>query len=230
MIDNYGNYFCQRLLSTCSPSQRISILNHLQISGKFVEICKDKKGTHTVQSFLDVMTMEEEEKLFAANIKGFVYELSMDPQATHVVQKAMLSFSEPNKEFIIEEALSKFVELCDNANGLSLIKKLIPECCKNLEKIKRIITIMSNNSMELVQNPYGNYAIQSALEALDIEQFAPILDSLKGKYTQLSLLKFSSNVVERCLEKADISRRDSILKEFTNGEKLLGKKYFCKVF
>jgi hypothetical protein len=26
MVDNYGNYFCQRLLSSCSGEQRVQIL------------------------------------------------------------------------------------------------------------------------------------------------------------------------------------------------------------
>ena len=36
----------------------------------------DKKGTHTIQSMLDVMTMTEEEELMAADIKGHVFELA----------------------------------------------------------------------------------------------------------------------------------------------------------
>lgn len=38
-----------------------------------MEISKDKKGTHTIQSLLDVMTMKEEEELVASNLKGNVY-------------------------------------------------------------------------------------------------------------------------------------------------------------
>lgn len=37
----------------------------------------DKKGTHTIQSILDFMTMEEEEKAFSEGIKGRIYEISI---------------------------------------------------------------------------------------------------------------------------------------------------------
>lgn len=219
MVDNYANYFCQRLLSSCSPSQRIYFLT--QISGKIVEISKDKKGTHTMQSILDVMTMDEEEKVIAECLKGHVYDLAMDPQATHVVQKALASFNKERKSFIIEEATEKFVNLCNSANGLCLIKKLIPECRNDPIYYKKLISIMAENSMTLVQNPYGNYAIQTTMDTFTLAEYGPILDSLKGKFAQLSMLKFSSNVVEKCLEKADLARRNELIKELASEDKLL---------
>ena len=36
----------------------------------------DKKGTHTIQSILDVMTMAEEESILAADIQGHVVEMA----------------------------------------------------------------------------------------------------------------------------------------------------------
>jgi len=41
-----------------------------------VSISKDKKGTHTIQSMLDVMTMPEEEELVASDFEGHVFELA----------------------------------------------------------------------------------------------------------------------------------------------------------
>ncbi len=139
-----------------------------------------------------------------------------------MVQKALLTFSKERKQFIVEEALANFVKLANDANGLCLIKKVIPECSKSTEHAKRVIEIMSTNSIELVQNPYGNYAIQVALDSFtspsDID---PILESLKGKFAQLSMLKFSSNVVEKCIEKAAPKRKDEILREIAHSDKLL---------
>ncbi len=81
MTDDYGNYFCQRLVSSCSPAQRIAFLQ--QIKGRIVMISKDKKGTHTIQSMLDVMTMDEEEAIVASDIKGHVFELANVPLVPH---------------------------------------------------------------------------------------------------------------------------------------------------
>ena len=99
---------------------------------------------------------------------------------------------------------------------------MIPVCNKDLLLVKRIVDIMSKSAIELVQNPYGNYAIQVALETFTVQDCDPILGALKGKFAQLSMLKFSSNVVEKCIEKADEKRREVILKELANSDKLLG--------
>ena len=39
----------------------------------------DKKGTHTIQSMLDVMTMPEEEELVADDLRTHVFELASVP-------------------------------------------------------------------------------------------------------------------------------------------------------
>ena len=41
-----------------------------------IKISKDKKGTHTIQSLLDVITMPEEEELIALDIVDHVFELA----------------------------------------------------------------------------------------------------------------------------------------------------------
>jgi hypothetical protein len=77
MTNDYGNYFCQRLLSSCSTTQRLFFINN--IKGSIVKIAKDSKGIHTIQSIFDVITNEDEENLLAGDLKGHVFELSMVP-------------------------------------------------------------------------------------------------------------------------------------------------------
>ena len=46
MVDNYGNYFCQKLLLNCSADQRMQLLE--RIAEEIVQICCDKRGTHAI--------------------------------------------------------------------------------------------------------------------------------------------------------------------------------------
>jgi hypothetical protein len=62
MVDNYGNYFCQKLLSNCSADQRMQILE--RIADDIVKISCDKRGTHTIQTFIDLVNLEKEIKYF----------------------------------------------------------------------------------------------------------------------------------------------------------------------
>lgn len=94
-------------------------------------------------------------------------------------------------------------------------------CEKHPELMDKLIAKIVDNSMELAQSPYGNYAIQVALTTFSIEQCRPLLNSFKGKYAQLSMLKFSSNAVEKCVEKADLKLRNEIITEIISSEKFL---------
>jgi hypothetical protein len=41
-----------------------------------VKICCNKKGTHTIQKFIDLVNLEIEERFFQKVLKGHVIELS----------------------------------------------------------------------------------------------------------------------------------------------------------
>ena len=76
MTDNYGNYFCQMLLSSCSGDQRMGILKSIKL--KFIEICCNKKGTHTIQKMIDLVNLPEEEDFIRNALIGNVVRLSKD--------------------------------------------------------------------------------------------------------------------------------------------------------
>lgn len=59
--------------------------------------------------------------------------------------------------------------------------------------------------MDLVQSPYGNYAIQHALEEWGGQRCQPILRKMEGRLMQLSIQKFSSNVVEKLFSRLNLS-------------------------
>ena len=85
MIDRYGNYFFQELIRRCDSEQRLKILQ--SIKEDFIQICTDKKGTHTVQRLIDMVDTQEEEKALLDCVQGQVVKLCMDAQGTHVMQK-----------------------------------------------------------------------------------------------------------------------------------------------
>lgn len=57
--------------------------------------------------------------------------------------------------------------LANHMKGLCVVKKVIQQA-KNLELQTKIRNIISDNALALVHNPYGNYAIQTALDVFYI--------------------------------------------------------------
>ena len=82
----------------------------------------------------------------------------------------ILNFNEEEVDSIISEVIEQFMPLSNHMKGLCVIKKVIQKTT-NQEKIRTILDIITENAMNLVQNPYGNYAIQTALEVNFICKF-----------------------------------------------------------
>ena len=96
--------------------------------------------------------------------------------------------------------------MANNCNGICLVKKILTFTNKkNLhEKIKQIV---KENSYELIKHPYGNFVIQVIVECWN--DYKEIINLYKSNFLNLSLEKYSSNVIERFIEKDE-----EILNEF----------------
>jgi len=132
-----------------------------KIEADFIAICCNKRGTHTIQKFIDLVNLEQEEKFFQRVLRGHVLELSYDSQGTHVVQNIIRCFPEHKREVIFEEVYANFFEAATRNYSVCVVKVLIAKT-QNLGKREKLIKKIKDNIMELAQNPFGNYAIQEA--------------------------------------------------------------------
>ena len=120
MVDDYANYFCQKFLHSCSPQQRLILLKTIQPI--FMTVCKDKKGTHTIQAFIDLLNLPEEEQIINQLLKGHIVELALDHEGTHVVVKLLMTFSETKALYIYNEILTNFLTVAIDANGINVVR------------------------------------------------------------------------------------------------------------
>lgn len=77
----------------------------------------------------------------------------------------IICFEEELIQFIYELIVVHFMQLANNCNGLCVIKKAIIHS-NNPVNVSRILQKIVENSINLVHNPFGNYAIQVALDVL----------------------------------------------------------------
>lgn len=116
MVDSYGNYFCQKLLQSSSSKQRVYLLK--KISPYIINIACDKRGTHSMQSLIQLINMEEEEKTLEQALDEHIINLCFDPNGTHVLQKVLLTIKIEKLDYIFFGCFDKLVELSLDANGL----------------------------------------------------------------------------------------------------------------
>jgi hypothetical protein len=177
------------------------------------------KGTHTIQKMVDLTTLDEEEKFFEGALKGHVGKLAIDQQGTHIIQKITTSFAEINRQFAFDEITDAFHSVSKTSHGLCVIKKLVANTTV-IENRNKLIEFCRKNSVELMQDPYGNYAIQEIMDKWPEQKFVPLLDN-PNSILACSCNKFSSNVVEKCIKMSTVEQRDNIILQISKIDKLV---------
>ena len=129
------------------------------------------------------------------------------------------SFNREDESFIFEEIFKNFKDLCTNKNGLCVIKQIV-ELTKLEKNHRRIIHDIQVDLLELVSDPFGNYAISEIVQKWNPQTLQPIFTQLKNKIAELSIQKFSSPVIEHCLKHADEKTRSQFIIEISESARL----------
>jgi hypothetical protein len=232
MTNLYGNYFIQNLIKNSNFKQINLIYTYIQKD--YVLIAKDYSGTHVLQKLLDynnilfnnncisnnINNIKILEKIILSSIIDKEIEMAFNTNATHVLQKIILTIPEQNRQFLNEKIYLNLIDLCLDSNGICVVKKLIGNTflCENKEKI---IKLISENCIEIAQNPYGNYGIQYILEEWGINICESIVKIIINNICSLSTQKYSSNVSEKIIGLLDEDKQNLIIQELFLSNKFI---------
>ena len=72
-----------------------------------------------------------------------------------------------------------------------------------MQKLELADVIIDHLS-ELIEDPFGNYLVQNVLKLESSEKSDMIFRVIAKDFVRLSQLKFSSNVIEKCLDTDNI--------------------------
>ena len=213
MKNVHGNYFFQKLIKDSSEKITSNIISY--ISEDIIDISKDDSGTFSVQALVNEISAINDINIILQKIKGHEIEMIYDKNATYVVQKIILKFPDIYRKELNKIILNNFSKLCLDVNGICIVKNFIKTNSIENDK-QRMKIIIDNNFILLAQSPFGNYAIQFLIEKLKTFELNEIFEALIERIYKLSIQQFSSNVVEKALEKMDT----------LNLEKALDKLFF----
>ena len=206
IIDPYANYFCKRFFTYLNPIDRLEFLKKIEKS--LIKLSSDSIGTYPIQTIIEHLNTKNEKKIIISAISEHFQELIYDPYGCHVLEKLLICFEDEYVGFIYSFIFENFLYLANNNNGICIIKKILTFTNKKAihEKLKNIV---KENALYLIQQSYGNFVIQVIIEYWT--DYLDIITLFKGNFFKLSLEKYASNVIERCLEKDE-----KILNQYIN--------------
>ncbi|KAL9306995.1 putative pumilio 8 [Arabidopsis thaliana] len=205
MMDPFGNYLMQKLLDVCNEEQRTQIILMVTSEpGQLIRISLNAYGTRVVQRLVESIKTRKQISLVKSALRPGFLNLIRDLNGNHVTQRCLQCLSTEDNEFIFEDATKFCIDIATHRHGCCVLQKCIAYS-SGLQR-EKLVTEISRNSLFLAQDPYGNYAVQFVLELRDFSAIAAMLAQLKGHYVELSMQKFSSHMVERCLTHCPESR------------------------
>ena len=203
LLDPYANYFCLKIFYFLNFNDRIVFLK--KISPILDVLCVNKIATYPIQCIIEQLISDEEKNIIVNSLKKHLMKLCFDVYGAHVIEKLIINFGyEKQLENILNFISDNFLFLSNNSNGLCIVKKtIILEYKLKGERFNSLKKILINKALELIQNPYGNYALQTAIDNWNLNDIKEIYPMFYGKCLVFSIQKFSSNVIEKCIQKSE---------------------------
>lgn len=199
MVDPFGNYLMQKLLAVCDDGQRMTLVLTLTADPfALVRISLNVHGTRAVQKLIERLSAREEIGLVMDALRPGFLELIKDTNGNHVVQKCLHSFASNDNKAIFAAAALHCVDIGMQIHGCCVLQRCIAR--SRGEHRDKLVAAIAHNGFKLAQDAYGNYVVQVVLALKIPTANSSLAQQFGGKYIHLSMQKFSSNVVEKCLK------------------------------
>ncbi|CDR87231.1 related to PUF4-member of the PUF protein family [Sporisorium scitamineum] len=216
MTDPFGNYLCQKMLEYCTDEQRNLIVE--LVAPELVTISLNMHGTRAVQKMIDFLSTPRQIHSIIVALSMNVVTLIKDLNGNHVVQKCLNRLGAEDNQFIYNAVAAHCVEVATHRHGCCVLQR----CIDHASEAQRVqlVAEITYNALTLVQDPFGNYVVQYVLD-LSVPRFTDaVVRQFVGNVCLLSVQKFSSNVIEKCIRVSEPGVRKQLIEELLNRTRL----------
>lgn len=212
--DSFGNYLIQKLIEKL-PSKIIDTII-TTISPYMMDIGINPHGTRVLQRLIEVINSNEQKDRFIKYFIPCVIPYCNDINGNHIIQKFITTISYPKNQFIFD-IIQKNVTLVGlNKHGCCALQKCIEF---GTEKQRNdMINSSIKHSRSFLTDQYGNYVLQNIITYKNFAANRIVTESFLKDILKLSKEKFSSNVIEKCMDYCDKETKEKILKKLANPE------------
>lgn len=209
MMDPFGNYLCQKLFEYCTADEITQLL--MAASPSLPTVAVNQHGTRALQKLIDAVTQQDQVAILISALDGHVVRLIRDLNGNHVIQKLLLDLDATGSQFIYVAVCHSIVKIGSHRHGCCVLQRCL-DYAQGQNRNNLVAHIVAK-ALVLVCDPFGNYVCQYVID-LGIQEYTDsLVTQLLGKLSSLSVQKFSSNVVEKCLRAASFSLQKAMIAE-----------------
>jgi hypothetical protein len=228
MVDPFGNYLFQKILEKITAEERVMLVK--SVSTRLVNASLNLHGTRSVQKIVELCAIDEQEaknkgpleesaaSVLTQSLAPAAARLCIDSHGNHVIQRILLRLGPDHAQFIFDAVAASVGDVARHRHGCCVIQRCLDShpSPARAHLVRRIV----EKSLELMQDAYGNYVVQYVLDVCSDEDVAAVCESVVGKVNLLAIQKFSSNVMEKCLERCSDQVKELYLREMSDPERI----------
>ena len=130
----------------------------------------------------------------------------------------MLKLPYQYTQFIFDAVAASVEDVARHRHGCCVIQRCLDS--RHSAARTHLVTRIVEKSLELMQDAYGNYVVQYVLDVCGDDEVHSVCESVIGKVCVLAVQKFSSNVMEKCLERCTDRVREEYLNELNDSDRI----------
>ena len=157
-------------------------------------------------------------KILTDALKPSAARLCIDSHGNHAIQRILLKLPYQYTQFIFDAVAASVEDVARHRHGCCVIQRCLDS--RHSAARTHLVTRIVEKSLELMQDAYGNYVVQYVLDVCGDDEVHAICESVIGKVCLLAIQKFSSNVMEKCLERCTDKVREAYLNELNDSDRL----------
>ena len=237
MCLQYGNYFFQKFIKKLKIEQKMKI--YQRIEPYFLDIAKNKNGTHSIQSLFDEIKTPIEQKSFDSLLNKNMLFLFNDKNAYHIIMKIIIEKPESQRNNINLFLIENIKKIVINQYGAYCVNKFIVH---NSDLNLRILLLKNiHNNIQflfyhkcscsillLLLKYYNINSCNFIFQEIQNQIYFLIINPISNSFVNKILLFLKNNNYIEILNSiiCYICNNDSLLKSISsnnNGNKLLNK-------
>ena len=220
MTNQYGNYVIQKFVENCDKKLISNMLKNLSVNnGKILyDISINNYGTRPLQKIIENLSnnMTQQDINIILNFtKGNTLNLIKDINGNRIIQSIIQNIK--NKELlspIYKEINENIIEIIKTKSGCCVFAKIILNIIE--EDLNSMTDIIINNIENLINDEFGNISLKRIIKLNNENYNNKIYNCIKDNLMQLSCQKFSSNVIDACVDNNTSLKKKVILKLIEN--------------
>ena len=207
VFDQSSNYVVQKMCEFATREEQQPMLAFFL--SDLQHVVEHQNACRVLQKFIENTDAKDVDQIFV-RLKNGLVQLCYSPNGNHIVQRFIEML--PNRlQEIVAELQPHVASLVIDNCGCRVMQRMFE--IYEIEKLRPLVEEVLSCAADLATNQYGNYVVQNILEDGPDDDVATLIDAFRGGFYMFSIHKFASNVIEKCIRRADDQQKDEIFAE-----------------